>query len=107
MSAKDNLNRELFHGTGHFFGEDEIVDPQKSELRDVNRAFASTNLSYAKGYASRAAKRKGMLFAPVYQVSPVDKKENLDEFEWKSEGILSSKVGFKPEEIVDWGIRED
>ena len=107
MSASDNLNSELFHGTGHFFAEGEVVEPSKSRIPHVPLAFASNNLSYSKGYASRAATKSGMLFAPVYRVSPIDKGENLNELGWESEGVLSSKVGFKPEEIVDWGIRED
>ena len=107
MAAKDNLNRTLFHGTAHFFGEDEILDPELSKIPEVKRAFASPNLAYSKEYASRRATRSGMLFAPIYQVTPLDKEENLDELGWSKEGVLSSKKGFKPEKIVDWGVRED
>ncbi len=107
MAAKDNLNKNLFHGTSHFFSEGEIIDPEMGRVPKVKRAFASNDLSYSRDYASMAAKRKGMLFAPVYRVEPLDKEENLDELGWKKEGVLSSKKGFEPKEIVDWGVRED
>lgn len=106
MAASDHLNQPLFHGTGHFFAKGEIVDPKKGEIKGVKRAFASPDLAHARRYASLKAQKSGMLFAPVYSVSPVDENENLDEFEWKESGILSSTKGFKPEKIVDWGMND-
>lgn len=111
MSAKDNLNRELFHGTGHFFAEGEFIDPAKGkgqwrDYKQQGRVFAATVPSMAVEFAERGAEDQGMLFAPVYSVEPVDKTENLNKLGWEDEGVLSSKKGFVPKEIVGWGYNQ-
>lgn len=102
MAAKDNLNKRLFHGTGHFFAEGEIVEPRSTTHGvEGNVAFATTEPIDASYYASLAAKKEGTLFAPVYEVEPLEGGDTQRHPHGIS--IQVSKAGYKPKRIVGWG----
>lgn len=94
----------IFHGTSHFFGPDEIIKP--GETHD-KVAWATYDLDTAKKYAGKKAQEQGMLFGPVYRVQPVDPDENLRTREYGFSRTPRSKIGFVPHEIVSWGMNPD
>lgn len=103
MPAKDHINPRLFHGTGHYFAEGEMVEPRTQTMVPEGRhAFASSNLADARRYASMAAAEQGTLFAPVYEVEGEDAERH-------PHGLTTyiSKKGLKPKEIVAWGENPD
>lgn len=122
MAASDHLHPELFHGTGHFFGEGETIDPQPNPLHghsagrvldDASPAvYLTPSKSEATLYAEKAAKHKMQLFGPVYSVEPSSDITSLNDSLEKSgkqsqslaNGIYISHKPVKPKEIVGWGL---
>lgn len=125
MAAAEHLNRRLFHGTAHVFAENETIEPRYSPALKTDVTFATDSEEMADYYAGATAARQGKLFGPVYEVEPVDPKEsNADiplsnthrgmlkgprEFlpynaSWNQTEYVVSKKGFKPKNIVGWGI---
>lgn len=103
MAASDHINPRLFHGTGHYFAEGEMVEPRTQTMVPEGRhAFASSNLADARRYASMAAAEQGTLFAPVYEVEGEDAERH-------PHGLTTyiSKKGLKPKGIVAWGENPD
>ena len=103
MSAKDAINRELFHGTHMDFSPGDLVLPishtgqepnSKKNLRiNRNLAHASTDINEAKEWAGKSAVGKtsdGVTRARVFQVEPVD-PDTLRE----KGSTISSPFGFK------------
>lgn len=112
MGAVNNLNPELFHATHAMLSPGDVIHatPHKRMPEDI-RAFATTSIETARGYAANADKvfstgssrrgaplegsRQGQLFGHVYKVEPLDPHETLENF---GEGDLqqtSSKKGFR------------
>ncbi len=122
MSAKEHLNKELFHGTGHVFDENEVVEARPNSFLKQDIAFATPNRELGEWYAGAAAAKQGKLFGPVYEVDPIDPKEDVSsavnskslqkDFNAPREhlafgptsNIVASKKGFLPKKIVGWGI---
>ena len=122
MSAKEHLNKELFHGTGHVFGENEVVEPRYHSVFKHDITFATPNRELGEWYAGAAAAKQGKLFGPVYEVDPIDPKEDISSvlkspslqksFNAPREhlafgptsNIVASRKGFRPKKIVGWGI---
>jgi hypothetical protein len=100
MAAHEHLSPKLFHGSAHFFGEGETVEPRMDGL-----AFASASLGDAQVFAGKSAKGTGQMFAPVYEVTPVDPEENTRHPHGLTTHI--SKKGFKPGKIVSWGTNPE
>jgi|688.fasta_scaffold1425348_1 hypothetical protein len=102
MSASDHVNPRLFHGTGHYFGPGETIDPRSPganpsrENPTINKTYATSNMEYAQYYAKLEAWDKGMLFAPVYEV----KMENPERF---ANELYSSTKPLVPKKIAGWG----
>jgi hypothetical protein len=116
MSASEHINPKLFHGSAHYFQEGERVNPSEShgilfgELKDVPLSFASTNIARAREAASMKATRKGMLFAPVFEVTSED--DVASELENPKKGLVHpddhvSKKGHIAGKLVDWGINRN
>lgn len=120
------LNRTLFHGTGHYFREGEVLEPSEKNFFSENlnipgaRSFATSRLMDAKEYAGRKAAKMGMLFAPVYEVeaeNPVSMTKEIDEqpipehmkmmLGSEHAGSYSSTKPMVPKNIVAWGINTD
>ena len=125
MAASEHLNSRLFHGTAHVFGENENVEPRYSPALKADVAFSTSSQEMADYYAGATAARQGKLFGPVYEVEPIDPKESNADIPMSSamRGTLKgpreffpytassnqteyvvSKKGFKPKNIVGWGI---
>lgn len=96
MSAKDHLNRELFHGTHSQLGVGEVLQPSTQGYgTEELHSFATTNPELAE------------ISGPnIYKVEPVDPSDlsedpyNTDDEDWKSafsEKPLnySSRSGFR------------
>lgn len=106
MPAHEHLSPKLFHGTTHFFNEGEIVEPKMETMSPSGvHAFATESEVDAQYFGGLAAKRAGQLFAPVYEVSPVDPEEKTRH----PYGVTThiSKKGFKPGKIVSWGTNPE
>jgi hypothetical protein len=106
MSASNPLSPKLFHGSAHFFGEGDIIEPKMETLSPGGiHAFATESQIDAKYFGGLAAKRTGQMFAPVYEVTPVDPEEKTRH----PYGVTThiSKKGFKPGKIVDWGTNPE
>ena len=100
MPATDHLSPRLFHGTAHYFKEGETIEPKNigSSYTEGLKAFASPSMDVAKEVAGHRAYRENTLFAPVYEVKPIGRTENVNET------IVSSSSGFIPKKIVGWGM---
>ena len=83
-------------------------------------AYATNNQLSAQNYASQKAQEKGQLFAPVYEVAPVDSTEhteypnnngaNASPKEFAERGTshaVHSKKGFKVIKQHGWGTNPD
>jgi hypothetical protein len=132
MPASDHLHPELFHGTGHFFGEGETINPPEapasgklyySRAAEYTNDFSpvvymTSNKHIAENYATKKAYESGMLFAPIYSVEHSPDIINLAEeaerrhptppgkyepHDTFSRETYVSKKPVKPKEIVGWG----
>ena len=127
MSASDHINPRLFHGTAHYFGDNEVIEPtmnhfQKSETSPLpehrekwlnsNLVHASTSFSRAQSMAAYKAQSEGKLFGPVYEVPSesftmvkdlIDPKR-VDDI---NRDIAVSLESVKPTKIVGWGTNPD
>jgi hypothetical protein len=102
MAAADNLNKRLFHGTGHFFAEGEIIEPRSTTSgMEGNVAFATTEPIDAAHYAGLAARSRGAMFAPVYEVEPLEGGHTQRHPHGLT--IQVSRTGYKPKGVVGWG----
>ena len=106
MPAHEHLSPTLFHGTAHFFSEGDIVEPRmETHAPQGKHAFATSSPTDAQHFAGLSAKGSGQMFAPVYEVSPVDPEEKTRHPYGMTTHI--SKKGFKPKKIVSWGTNPD
>ena len=107
MTASDHISRQLFHASTHYF---KVGDTINSTGR-TNSAWATPDDKFdAKNYAQSRAQEAGQLFAPYYEVEPVDPDEHIegisntysdtvDPKTWKETGetphSVISKKGFR------------
>ena len=91
------MDKPLYHGTTHIFGEGEVLRPKdainarfkKAPLRSLYGAdvpprvrttdyvYSTSDLGIAKNYAMQAAQSRGMKYAPVYEVAPTGDVHSL------------------------------
>jgi hypothetical protein len=124
MAASNHLSPKLFHGSAHMFNPGDTVNPvPKNEWHHEmfgSFAYATNNQLSAQNYASQKAQEKGQLFAPVYEVAPVDSTEhteypnnngaNASPKEFAERGTshaVHSKKGFKVIKQHGWGTNPD
>jgi hypothetical protein len=124
MAASDHLHPKLFHASTHLFNPGDVVNPvAKNEWHHEmfgSFAYATPEHLSAKNYAGRKAQNEGQLFAPVYEVEPVDPTEhteypnnngaNVSPKEFAEGGIshaVHSKKGFKVLKQHGWGTNPD
>ena len=124
MPAHEHLSPKLFHGSAHMFTPGDTVNPvPKSEWHHEmfgSYAYATNNDLSAKSYAGQKAQEQGQLFAPVYEVEPVDPTEhteypgnngaNASPKEFAERGTshaVHSKKGFKVIKHHGWGTNPD
>lgn len=89
-TSKASPDTPLYHGTTHFFKEGEVLKPVDSvnarfrnaplrslyganvpsKVRTTDYVYSTSNLNTAKAFALQAAKSRGHMFAPVYEVQP-------------------------------------
>ncbi len=125
MPAHEHLNKQLFHGTSHIFADDEVLDPEKSQVNffkidgnyprpemkedwvDKNTISTSTSYERAASKAASKAEKAGILFAPVYEVpsesftmlKDIIPKHHVNDI---NEDTAISKSKVKPGKIVGW-----
>lgn len=126
MSASEHVNRTLFHGTAHVFGEGETIDPQVNSNNgnmmgmylenNKPHAYVTSSKDSAERYAGIAADWHGTLFAPVYEVednpdihSAVEtlQKHGYDEKTTKHPNIRNmyySEKSIKPKKVASWVV---
>lgn len=69
MAASDNLNQQLFHGTGgEIIGD--VIHPGERKAAGPG-AYATTSLDWAEKFARGKANKEGRLFGTIYEVEPV------------------------------------
>jgi hypothetical protein len=99
MAASEHLHPTLFHGTGAFLPEGGVIHPTHQFGSKEDLAFSSDSLTEAQQYAyPHTVKWNKQLFAPVYEVEPVDKDEELikrPSSMWKDATHHISKKGFR------------
>lgn len=100
MPASDHISPQLFHGTSHYFGEGEMIEPKSigASYEAGLKTFASPSMDVAKEAAGHRAYRESMLFAPVYEVEPTGPTEQVNNT------IVSSSHSLKPKKIAGWGV---
>lgn len=129
MPAFEHLNTQLFHGTGHYFGAGETIDPQENSKNGnqlgmlvdgfpkiTPRVYLTDSYDKAHSWSSRAAQDNDMLFAPVYEVENQDSiksaakeleehgyDENTTNVPWVK-GTYSSTESVKPKRIAGWAV---
>lgn len=101
MAASEHLSPKLFHGTSHYFKDDETITPMNigSSYSEGLKAFVSTSFEEAQEAAGHRAYKASTLFSPVYEVSPTGDTERVGDG-----NIVSSSFAFKPKSIVGWGM---
>jgi hypothetical protein len=122
MAASEHLHPELFHGTGHFFGEGEMIQPtwrgfNPSKLDDrTPLVFMSSSRIVAEGFAAAGAQQNEQLFGPIYSVEPSKYTKNVAKDRVKNDypyaespdtyalETYTSSTPVKPKEIVGWGV---
>lgn len=117
MSAADNLHPDLFHASHVMFSPGDIVKaiPHSRIPEDV-KAFATSDLNTARGYAARANKTvshgttrrgnpldetQGQLLGHIYQVEPLDPSEELKVVNEMGLNQISSTKGFRVKGLVE------
>lgn len=117
MSAADNLHPELFHATHMMFTPGDIIKavPHARIQEDV-RAYATSDIGVAREFASNANKvvlrgttrrgnpldeTRGQLFGHIYQVEPIDPKEELGTFNEGGLAQVTSRKGFRVKGFVE------
>lgn len=118
MSAADNLHPDLFHATHIMFSPGDVIHamPHKRIPEDV-RAFATTDIQTARGYAAKADKvlstgssrrgtpfqgpKQGQLFGHIYKVEPLDPSEGLEHFGVGESQQTTSRKGFRVVQHVE------
>lgn len=125
MSASDHISPRLFHGTGHYFGDNEVIDPSFNKYNVLRSdqvsgaedyydgvTFADTSFSRAQSMSSRKAQQKGMLFAPVYEV-PSESFTKFSDISRRASmypdhvNTYVTKEKVKPTRVAGWGINPD
>ena len=110
MSASDALSKPLFHGTGHYFGPGETIDPlhpgpsarSGSAYDPTPRTYATTDMSIAKYYARQAMNNNETMFAPIYEVE----MHEPEEYEYGL-GLYNSTKPMIPKKIAGWSTWND
>jgi len=113
VSASDNLSQQLFHGTGAVIPTGGLVKTPD----DVT--YATTSYGYAKAHAEDKLHRPAVptpnwqmpMFNPIYEVTPVSKKEvkattkaeqERAPHHMYSDDVVISEKGFKVKKVAGW-----
>lgn len=129
MPASDHVNRTLFHGTGHYFGENETIDPQEkstngnmlANLLNDNKptVYMTDNIYKARHFASRAAMDKGLLFSQIYEVEDSPDIQSVHDVltdngydeqttgQGWAKGSYFSRNSVKPKKVAEWVINPE
>jgi hypothetical protein len=107
MPNAEHLNKQLFHGTSHWFSKGDTVDPTldfHATFPGEKAAYASDDLTIAKEHAVPRGDND-RLFYPVFPVEPM--ADNSD----ARKNIYRSTKGFKvtgnPAGYTTWKDHEE
>lgn len=109
MSASEALSNKLFHGTGAFLNKGDVIEPRGKFYAKGNTpqkaAFATTDPEEALQYAYTGLVSNQTLFAPVYEVEPIN--NDVEHFASSPQHHISLDKGFKVKGVHRWATWED
>lgn len=108
MAASDHLEPKLFHGTAHWFGKDEYVEPGRDVSYGSERAgaYATTSAHNAKQYSAARLSDRNLRMGQMEMLAPVYEVEHLTEHSDPEDRVpyhyRRDEAGFRPVRIVDY-----
>lgn len=100
MAASDHLNKALFHGTAAGIPIGGVVKPADEE---EGFAYATPDIELARRASRWRAKGDGTLFGTVYQVKPLSKYPQVEEYRpnYQNFGPFTEVMDPKGFEVLD------
>lgn len=106
MAASDHLEPKLFHGSAHWFGENESVQPGRDTYYGSHDAgaYATEYLQTAKQYSASRLIDRNMRNGQMEMLAPVYEVEHLTEHSDPENKVpyhyRRDEAGFRPKKIV-------